>query len=368
MRQYNVIFFDQDLVYQHHDSVSDPGIKNDYVAAQNNTMEISLTDKVKVGQYVSLQSEDYSFFGIVTDAKPEEHDLKVSFKSFLSVFDEDILFDTDYQKKNTNDPDGGSKINEYSLEETLKYIIEDNYVYSDDDLQNLNIVVTATDTVKRWGLNLTSDTEGAHYCLIGLYKVLIVNAMKNYGVALRVKPDFSNHIINIMITTSPRALDIDGNLGNVVVKTLTVDDKPNGTNKLTVYNTTDYSQYIDFYVHPDKSWSLEDEDRIIPVVRDVKGAYPDSTIEDPDEAFETAALDVAYGLLSGQTWNNLIEIETSADDEIIKPLELEFGQLICLHYNDAVYESILTGIEVTSKSVLLILGSERINFTKRRNR
>lgn len=368
MRRYDAIFFDQDLVYQHHDSISDPGIKNDYIAMQNNTMEISLTDKVKVGQYVNLQSEDYSFFGVVTDVKPEEHGLKVSFKSFLSVFDEDILFDTDYQKKNTINPDGGGKINAYSLEETIKYIIEDNYVYSDDDLQNLSIAVTATDNVKRWGLNLTSDTEGSHFCLIGLYKVLIVNAMKCYGVALRVKPDFHNRVINITITTSSRMLDIDGDLGNVVIKTLTVDDRPNGTNKLTVYNTTDYSQYIDFYVHPDKSWSLEDTDRIFPVVRDVKGAYPDSTIEDPDEAFETAALDVAYGLLSEQTWNNLIEMETSANDEIINPLGLDFGQTIRLHYNDSVYESILTGVEVTSKSVLLTLGSERINFTKRRNR
>lgn len=368
MRRYEVIFFDQDLEYQHHDSVDDPGIKDDYISIQNNSMEITLTDKVHVGHYVHLKSDDYSFFGVVTDVKPEKNQLKVTFKSFLSVFDEDVLFDTDSQKKNTTDPGGGSKINSKSLEATLKDIIEENYVYSDDPFQNLSLSVIATDTVPRWGLNLTSDTEGTHYCLVGLYRVLIVNAMKKYGVALSVKPNFRDRIVYIVITTSQRVLDVDGDLGNVDIKTLTVDDRPNGTNKLTVYNTNNYDQYIDFYVHPDKSWDSEDEDRIVPVVRDVKGAYPDSTISDPNEAFESAALDVAYGLLSGLTWNNLIEMETAPDDELIQPLTLEFGQLISLHYKDSVYESILTGIEVNSKSVMLTLGSERINFTKRRGR
>lgn len=368
MRRYDVIFFNRDLEYQHHDSISDQEIENDYIAMQNNTMEISLTEKVRIGQYVYLQSEDYSFFGVVVDLKPQEYELKVVFKSFLSVFDEDVLFDTNLQKKNTTNPGGGSKINSKSLEEMLKYIIDANYVNNEDTLQNLNISVTATRNVAQWGLGLTPDTEGEHYCIVGLYHVLIVNAMKKYGVALQINPDFHNRIINIHITTSQRLLKIDGDLGNVVIKTLTVDDRPNGVNKLTVFNTNGYNQYVNFYVHPDKSWSLENTERIIPVVRDVKGAYPDSTIEDPDEAFLQAALDVGYGVLSGLTWNNLIEIETAADDKIINPLSLDFGQLIKLRYKDSMYESILTGIKVTSKSVLIILGSERINFTKRRNR
>lgn len=368
MRRYEVTFFDRDLVYQHHDSVSDPGIQNDYIAMQNNSLEISLTDKVRIGQYINLKSDDYSFFGVVTDIKPDEYQLKVVFKSFLSVFDEDVLFDTNLQKKTTTDPGGGSKINSKSLEKALKDIIEENYVHNEDSFQNLKISVTASDTVTRWGLNLTPDTEGEHYCIVGLYHVLLVNSMKRYGVALQIRPDFHERIVYIHISTSSRILKVDGDLGNVDIKTLTVDDRPNGTNKLTVFNTSGYSQYVDFYVHPDKTWSLENSERITPVIRDVKGAYPDSTIADPEQAFLTAALDVAYGLLSGLTWNNLIELETAPDDELIQPLTLEFGQLISLHYKDSVYESILTGIEVNSKSVMLTLGSERINFTKRRGR
>lgn len=366
MRQFDVIFFDRDLVYQHHDRVSDPEIKDDYLAIQNNSIEIAATDKVKVGQYISMQSDDYSFFGVVTDVKNDDYQLKVMYKSFLAVFDEDTLFDIDLQKKNTTDPSGGSKINSLSLEATLKYIIDANYVNNADILQNLKISVTATNTVNRWGLNLTPDTEGMHYCIVGLYRVLIVNAMKLYGVALNVTPDFSDKIINISITTSQRVLDIDGDLNNVDVRTLTVDDRPNGVNKLTVYNTAGYNQYLNFYVHPDKTWSAENSNRITPVVLDVKGAYPDSSIADPDEAFVESALDVAYGILSGLTWNNLIELEVSSNDELISPLTLDFGQTIRLHYNDSVYESILTGIELTSKFVIMTLGSERINFTKRR--
>lgn len=368
MRQFDVIFFDRDLAYQHHDVASDLEIKDDYLAVQNNSLELGITDKIKIGQYISLQSDDYSFFGIVTDVKPDDYQLKVMYKSFLAIFDEDVLFDTDLQKKNTTSPSGGSKINSRSLEATLKYIIDYNYVNNADALQNLRIAVTASNNVLRWGFNLTSDTEGMHHCIIGLYRTLIVNAMKLYGVSLRVTPDFHNRIININITTSSRILDIDGDLNNVDVRTLTVDDRPNGVNKLTVYNTSGYNQYLNFYVHPDKTWDSDNENRITPVIRDVKGAYPDSTIEDPTEAFVSAALDVAYGVLSGLTWNNLIELETSANDELINPLSLDFGQLIRLHYNDSVYESILTGLEVTTKSVFIILGSERINFTKRRVR
>lgn len=368
MRQFDVIFFNRDLLYQHHDSVSDPEIKDDYLAIQNNTIEIAATDKVKVGHFISLQSDDYSFFGVVTDVKPDDYQLKVSYKSFLSVFDEDALFDTDLQKKNTTDPSGGSKINSRSLEATLKYIIDTNYVNNPDALQNLRISVTATNNIKRWGLNLTSDTEGMHHCIVGLYRVLIVNAMKLYGVALNITPDFSDRIININISTSQRVLDIDGDLNDVDVRTLTVDDRPNGVNKLTVYNTSGYTQYLNFYVHPDKTWSAENTNRITPVVRDVKGAYPDSSIADPTEAFVESALDIAYGILSGLTWNNLIELEVSPNDELINPLTLDFGQTIRLHYNDSVYESILTGIELTSKSVFMTFGSERINFTKRRGR
>jgi hypothetical protein len=308
-----------------------------------------------------------TFFGVVTDVKPGDNTLTVSYKSFLCLFDEDILFDTDLQKQNTINPNGGAKINSKSLEQMLKDMIDATYVNSDDSLQNLRLVVETETNTTQWGFNLKSDTEGTHYCIIGFYSVLLVNALKKYGVALRAVPDFANRYLRIYIRAQSGfdVLDIDGDLPNIKIKTLKVNDRPNGTNKLTVYNTDDYTLSLDFYVHSDRSWDVEDTDRITPVVREVKAAMPDSEIEDPDEAFVEAALDVAYGVLSGLAWNNLIELELAPDDEVVSPMNLLFGQKIRLWYQTGTYESILTGRSVTNESVVLMFGSERISFTKR---
>lgn len=367
MVQYNVDFFTRDLVFVHNDSASITAITEDYISVQNNTIEIGLSEKVQNGQFLYMRSDIDTFFGVVTDVKPGKDVMTVSYKSFLCLFDEDVLFDTDLQKQNTTNPSGGAKINSKSLERMLKDMIEETYVRSEDTAQNLRLIIEAETNTTKWGFNLKSDTEGTHYCIIGLYSVLLVNSLKKYGVALRAVPDFANRYLRIYIRAQSGfdVLDIDGDLDNVTVKTLKMNDRPNGTNKLTVYNTDDYSLSLDFYVHSDRSWSVEDTDRITPVVREVKAAMPDSSIEDPDEAFVEAALDVAYGVLSGLAWNNLIELELAPADELVNPTALLFGQKIRLHYKEGTYESILTGRSITDESITLMFGSERISFTKR---
>lgn len=367
MAQYNVNFFTRDLAFVHNDSANINELSDDYISIQNNTVEIGLTERVKNGQLIYLDNELDTFLGVVTNIKPGFDTLTVTYKPFLSLFDTDVLFDTNLQKQTTTDPSSGAKINSKSLEQMLKDMIEEIYVFSDDPLQNLNLVIVTETSTPRWGFNLKSDTEGTHYCIIGLYSVLIVNALKKYGVALSVFPDFASQSLFIYIRAQSNydVMDIDGDLSNVTVKTLKMNDRPNGTNKLTVYNTNDYDQYVDFYVHTDRSWDSEDTDRITPVVRDVRAAMPDGEIEDPDEAFLASAVDVAYGVLSGQAWNNLIELEVAPEDEVVNPLSLLIGQSIRLRYKDGIYESILTGRRITEESVVLIFGSERISFTKR---
>ena len=367
MVQYNVDFFTRDLVFVHNDTTSITEITEDYISIQNNTIKIGLTEKVQNGQFIYMTSPLDTFLGVVTNVKPENDILTVTYKSFLCLFDEDVLFDTDLQKQTTTNPNGGAKINSKSLERMLKDMIEATYVNSDDSLQNLRLIIETETNTPQWGFNLKSDTKGTHYCIIGLYRVLLVDALKKYGVALRAVPDFANRYLRIYIRAQSGfdVIDIDGDLNNVTIKTLKVNDRPNGTNKLTVYNTDDYRLYLEFYVHPDRSWDAEDTDRITPVVRGVKAAMPDSSIEDPDEAFVSSALDVAYGVLSGQAWNNLIELELAPGDDLIKPTTLLFGQKIRLWYKDGKYESILTGRSITEKSIVLMFGSERISFTKR---
>lgn len=367
MLSYNVDFFNRQLANIHHDTVGDISVSDDYISLQNNTFEIRYTSIDLKDAYIYITRDDYQFFGAVMTAEPTSNDmLKITYRSFLSVFDEEILFDTNLQKK-TVISSTGSKTNSKTLERMLKDLIDSVYVTNSDTKQRLKINVVAETETRPWGFNLKTDTQGQHYCIIGLYSVLIVNALKKYGVGIFVEPDFQEKTITLRIINKSKqtALNIDGGLHNVVVKTLKVNDRPKGTNKLTVYNTDDYTQFVDFYVYTDRTWGVDDRNRITPVVRDVRSAMPDSSIEDPDEAFALAAIDVAYGILSGLEWDNLIELEVAFSDPLIRPMELSIGQTINFWYKNVKYTSILTGRDITPQSVTLIFGSERIKLTKR---
>ena len=220
-----------------------------------------------------------------------------------------------------------------------------------------------------WSLNLTPDVEGSHYTIIGLYTVLIVNSLKKYGIAIRVRPSFTQKKFILTISKSTRMLNIDGDLDNVTVKTLKYNDRPTGVNKLTIYNSDNYSMSVTFYVHTDRSFSTEDStNRITPVVREVRDATPDSSITDPTEAFLVAAADVASSVLSGIEWDNLIELETFVSDENVRPMEMEIGQTIKLWYKGGTYQSILTGKTIGTDGITLLFGSERIQYFKRHNK
>lgn len=368
MLSYNVDFFNRQLVNIHHDTAGDINISDDYISFQNNTLTIRYTSVNLQDAYIHITREGYKYFGVVVSAEPDDENmLKVTYKNFLSIFNEDILFDTDLQLKNTTVSGISGKTNSKSLERMLKDLIDVTYVTNEDVLQRLHINVADATSTRPWGFNLITDTEGQHYCIIGLYSVLIVNAMKKYGVGIFVEPDFLDKTITLRIANTSRqdVFNIDGDLPNVSVKTLKINDRPRGVNKLTVYNTEDYTEHIDFFVYEDRTWGIENRSRITPVVRDVRGAMPDSTIPDAATAFALAAVDVAYGVLSGLEWDNLIELEMAFNDPLIRPMELEFGQTINFRYKGNTYTSILTGRNISSKSVTLIFGSERIRLTKR---
>lgn len=362
MQPYNVNFFDRSMTYVHHDSVANILIDDDYVSAVANSIEISPTDLVKTGQFLHITRDDMSFFGVVTDAVPGEEKTTVTYKPFITIFDEDFLFDTSTQ--------GTSPNKEHpTLEATIKRYLEELYVHNSDTKQRLPISVLIDDNITQtvnWSLNVTPETEGSHYCIMGLYTSLIVNACKKYGVTIIAEPSFRGKTIYLTITKSSAVFNIDGDLNNVKVVALKYNDRPNGTNKLVVYNTENYSQFVSFYVHTDRSWDTDGENnRIVPVIRETRSAAPDTEFEDPTQGFLASALDIAYSTLSGLDWDNYIELETMTRDPIITPMDLKIGQKISLRYKDGVYTSILTGRKLRTDGVSLLLGSDRIQYSKR---
>lgn len=361
MQQYRVEFFDRTLTYVFSDIVENIAIDDDYLSIQSTVIEISPTDLVKQGHFIRiLRDEKDYFFGCVTDASPGEYLTTVAFKPFMTIFDTDILFDTSYQTRTTV---------EYSLENALSHYISELYRTSGDTLQNLPIVVnvpaSTSDHTITWGMNIKSDTEGASRAIIGFYSVLIVNALKKYGVAIDVVPNFSTKQIVLNIGTVAGSFAIDADLDNVTVKTMKVDERPDGPNKLVVYNTSDYNSSMTFYVHNDGSWDTDNVDRVYPVVREIRATAPDPDLP-ASEAFTYAAISVAYDVMSGVEWNNLIELECAPNDPLVEPGNLKIGQPVVVFFKGGTYISILTGKTITFETVTLIFGSERIRYSKRK--
>lgn len=370
MQQYKIEFFDRQLNYVFHDTTADLSIDDDYLSVATNMVEIKSTDAIKAGHFIRISRDDdlVHFFGIVSDVSPGEYITTIRYKPFVSLFDEDILFDTTVQGTGNNKPDSST------LENVIKKYITDYYIANDDTFQNFPMTVSVPaigSHTRKWSMNLKSDTEGASRTIIGFHSVLITNAMKQYGIAIIAEPNFSLKRIELTISKCSDKFQIDGDLDNIKVKTLKVNDRPDGVNKLTVYNTENYNQFYSFYVHTNRTWDDNGlSDRIVPVVRDIKDATPDTELAQTDynAAFAYAALEVAYSELSGLTWDNLIELECMPSDPIVRPLEMKFGQTIILHYSGGTYESILTGISVDREVITLTFGSERIRFTKNRKK
>lgn len=361
MLQYSVDIFDRSMVFVGHTIVDNSKIDDDYISAKANGIQFGTIDAdIKNGDFIRLQNEQTTFFGVIVDVTPGKYITSLQFKPFISIFDELFLFDTKTQGTDAN-------VSHPTLEQTIKRYIDAMYVNNSDTLQNLPLVVSIDPSItqtQNWSLNITPDVKESHYSIIHLYSVLIVNALKKYGVAIEVTPSFRTRKINLKITKNLQTFKIDANLDNVLVKTLKYNDRPTGTNKLVVYNDQDYSQTITFYVYLDRTWGVNNTNRITPVVVESRSVTPDDEFEDPLEGFAAAALDLAYSTLSGLQWDNLIELEAVPSDKNIEPNQMKIGQSVSVWYKGGKYTSILTGKIISTNSVTLLFGSERIEYSK----
>ena len=393
MALFRVDFFEYDrynrtLTNTHHDMVEDPVIDDDYIAVNTSSIDIQPTDLVSTGQFISLKGE-YDFFGVVSSVSTKKTATTVSFKPFISVFDDDVLFNVKLQGRGTR-----------SLESVLTELINKYYIYGaatdpdmtsycTDRLQCLPLVIASSSSTTTWGFNLKPDVEGKNWCKCNLYNVILVDALKKYGIALTVTPHFHDTIaingnsyhgyFTVQIGKPSVGLyRINANLDGVEVDTLQVEEKDGVVNKLIVFDTRNYlfSRAIYYYVHPDKTYSAHTAtetitNRITPVVRRIESVSPeeetleDGTVISADDMFILEAMDVAASNLSGLEWANLIELSSYATNTLVDPVGLPIGQLVEIFYRGNTYKSILTGKRYDT-AVTLTFGSERILFTKRR--
>lgn len=358
MQQFNINVFDRELTYVCNAITTVNSIDDDYISPKTNTITIlNVPEKIIPGYFIRLQNEQIKFFGVIKDVSPGEYETQIQFASFITIFSETVLLWTKLQ--------GTEAGHNYSLEYVLELFIRTTYITNSDTYMRLPIAIEIDPGITRtmrWFIGIRSVEEGRNYATPNIYEDLIVPAIKKYGVSITVSPDFNRKVVNLKITKSSRTLDIDGNLKDVTVRALKYNDRPLGINKLTVVDLYNTNTQVTFYVHPDRSFDVNDTNRITPVSFATQLVKPS---EDTAEAFAEAALDAAYNAFSGSEWNNLIELEVAPDNENIRPLEMEIGQQVSLWYEDAIYKSILTGKIIEDGNIILLFGSERIEYSKR---
>ena len=358
MRQFNVDIFDRSLSYVCNGQTSISSIDDDYLSPKTNILSIPrVSAEIIAGYFIRLQSEDIEFFGLITDVSPGEFETTIQFSSFISIFDEVILFWVGFQ--------GLEAGHVNPLEGVIAYHIEIYYVTTTDTLMRLPLNVYVDPNIveiRQWTLGITRTKEEIDFTTLSIYADLIVPALKRYGVSLIVTPDFNRKMIDIKVTRSSKTLNIDGDLDDVTVRTLKYNNRPLGTNKLEVVNNNNTNTKVTYYVHPNMTFDTSNTNRITPVAFETRMVVPR---EDTTASFQEAALEEAYNVFSGAAWDNLIELEVAPDNKNVRPLELEIGQKITLWYEGASYTSILTGKIIEDSCIVLLFGSERIEYTKR---
>lgn len=352
MIPYNVEIFDMDFGMISHTNASGIQYSEDYISPVTNKVTI-FNSPVSKGNYIRIQGGERDCFGVVRSVvSRSEKTITVEYGSFLSILDTPVVFDTDLQGTST-------------LERVIADLITGTFISSSDSVQNITglSVETISETAD-WGFNLKSDTEGKHTCIINLYNTILVRALQEYGVAVRVTPDIQAKTIVLTIGVPDDAEKvIEADLPNIIDKNIVIKETDNDVNKLVVYNTENYTTKRTYYRHTDDTYDTIDDDRITPVVQSIEGVAPEYNGDVVSRTFVQVANSKAAEVFGAIKFNNLIELAVMNDDSLVKPSELEIGQKVIVMSKGKEYESILTGYTM-GQTTLLVFGTIRLDLTK----
>ena len=349
MSLYRVDFFDRSLNNVHHDVVDNLNIDEDYLAPEASDIYIQWTDAVNASDFVYI-SGAFNFLGVVTSVTDDNYRTKVSVKPFISLFDSNILFDTDLQSKSTS-----------TLEGVLADTIRKYWMNSGDDSVSISVLQLNTFTsTPNWGMNLKSDTEGTHYCIINFYSVLISRALTKYGISITPEIDFSSKKIKLNIGAISEVKKIQADREGVGIKSFDINRNSQIINKLIVHNAENYAESRIYYLHNDGSYDRINTDRVLPVVFDVKVAIPGG-----DVTFASAADDEASSTFNNVDWDSLIELYVELSDLLIDPLNFRIGTPAIVYHYGQPYNTILTCKSYSRADVILSFGAVRTTLTKK---
>ena len=359
MQVYNVEIFDRSFTLKGHTNVEEVQFSEDYLSPDKNELTVLNID-VAVGDYIRISAGDIEYFGIVNAVTSKDESLvEISYQSFLSLFDTDCLFNTDLQGSNT------------SLEQMLANLITSMFISNTDTSMNVpGLSVVTTSTTTDWGFNLKSDTESMHHCIINMLEVLIIRAMEQYRVRIKVVSDVQSRTITLQIgRNAADPVTVEADLPNIIGKNVVIKETNNDVNKVVIYNTENYTTTRSYYLHPNGRYDMTNSNRIIPVVQEIRGTAPERNGDTITRSFAQMADSEAADVFGSIEYNNMIELEMQNDDSMVKPYSMEVGQVVNVISDGISYSSILTGRRV-EQTTTLTFGTVRLDLTKilRRNK
>lgn len=131
------------------------------------------------------------------------------------------------------------------------------------------------------------------------------------------------------------------------------------------FNSSDSLIYdADNIVVGDETWGDEGDEFEITIEAWAETSEAEAYGETTAAAlFEDKAYTKALQTFSKNKYDNLIELEVAADDEMIKPTALKIGQVVNVISEGNSYTSILSGREIED-TIVLIFGTIRLELTK----
>lgn len=367
MSRCNIDFFNTKLEYAHHDSVETPGIDMDYLTPESSTFEIGQTDKVSVRYLARIEGHE-NYVAVVDSVRQGEGSTSISIKPFLSIFDQAMLFDTNWQYK-SDGPTSGSK----TLENTIADLIQQYWINADDSLQNIPLQILTTSNTTNWSFGLVGDraddekatSTNNHFCVVEFYDAILQNALTRYRVSVIPELDIANRQIILTIGAPNESTFIEADLPDVEVVEFTIGKMESDINKMEIWNTENYTDKIYYYLHNDGTYNTDGTyERITPIKMEVIGCAPE---RDSDETITKSFADVAAEQAKQKfgdiNWRNCIEIDVGVEN-MFDAINMRIGQLVTIQYKGNMYETILTGKKL-GYVLTLIFGTIRVDLTKK---
>lgn len=347
----NVEFYDHQFNYIFNDSIESPEIDEDYLSPAESSIVIGKIIDIPVNGLIYID-KPYDFLGIVTSVDSQDYTTEIHFQPFITIFNQAVIFNTNAQGQTAGT----------SLEQYLSDLIYRYWIRSNDSVQNLSYLNTWVATNRyNWGFNIKSDTEGGHFSIVNMYDVLICNALQKYGIVLTPIVDRTRKKVTIKIVETTGSFYINADMNNVKINSFIVNDLGSITNKLEIWNSQNYNdnQRIYYYLHPDGTYDTNNTNRIEPVRLGVISVEPSE-----DTTFAEAAAEQAASEFGNVNPVNNIELEIVHNDDLVKPMELLFGQTVMLIHDNTIYTTMLTGRKLGA-IVTLMFGIARTDLTKK---